>query len=287
MIDNTSFYKRPSSPSLKQIKMLELVYVFSPLAIFPSSASTFLSPTYVCRKGLDATWPAYVQVPNAFWHPVPQYAVVEPHHPAELQQFPNVEPWHVKPAVPPQVASVVTFFVAVGAAEVEVLVEETTTVVEERTELLLGRTELLLDRTELLLDRTVELTADELTPVHVPNADWQPVAQYAVVDPHHPAELQQFPKVLPWQVLFAVSVQSCRFRTYRWTYFPVVPPQVPSVETFLVEVAVAAVEVRVVVTTVETRVDVETTEEETEPPVEERYQLAAGSPRHSPTVTAL
>jgi len=97
-----------------------------------------------------------------------------------------------------------------------------------------------------------------------------------VVDPHHPAELQQFPKVLPRQV------------------FPTVPAQVPSVDTFLVAVAEAAVEVRVVVpTTVEARVEVEMVEagrvevETVPPPEEERYQLATGSPRHSPTVTAL
>jgi hypothetical protein len=33
-----------------------------------------------------------VQFPEAGWQPVPQYAEVEPHHPALEQQFPNVEP---------------------------------------------------------------------------------------------------------------------------------------------------------------------------------------------------
>jgi len=47
--------------------------------------------------------------------------------------------------------------------------------------------------------------------VHVPNADWQPAPQYALVEPHHPEGEQQFPKVVPWQV------------------WPAVPPQVPSV----------------------------------------------------------
>jgi hypothetical protein len=51
----------------------------------------------------------------------------------------------------------------------------------------------------------------------------QPVPQYAVVEPHHPALEQQLPKVLAWQVK------------------PLVPPHVPSVETFLVAVEVGAV----------------------------------------------
>jgi len=33
-----------------------------------------------------------VQFPEAGWQPAPQYAEVEPHHPALEQQLPNVEP---------------------------------------------------------------------------------------------------------------------------------------------------------------------------------------------------
>lgn len=101
--------------------------------------------------------------------------MVEPHHPAELQQFPKVEPWQVNPLVPPQVASVVTFLVAVAAADEEVLVEVPTTGVDERTE----ETTLEERMVEAMTDeeRTVLTTAEELTPVHVPNPDWQPVPQ--------------------------------------------------------------------------------------------------------------
>lgn len=113
--------------------------------------------------------PIYVQVPKFFWHPVPQYAAVVPHQPAELQQLPKVEPWQVKPLVPPQVASVVTFLVAVGAAEVDV-----------RVELEAGRVELEAGRVELETGR-VELPAGgaELwpVPVQVPKAAWHPVPQ--------------------------------------------------------------------------------------------------------------
>jgi hypothetical protein len=61
--------------------------------------------------------------------------------------------------VPPHVASVVTFFVAVAAAEVDVLVDETTTIDEAREE-----------------DTTM---AEELTtvPLHVPKDALQPVPQ--------------------------------------------------------------------------------------------------------------
>jgi len=45
--------------------------------------------------------------------------VVEPQYPAALQQFPNIEPWQVNWLVPPHVASVVTFFVAVEAGAEE------------------------------------------------------------------------------------------------------------------------------------------------------------------------
>ena len=45
------------------------------------------------------------QFPKPDWHPVPQYAVVEPHHPALLQQLPNSLPRQVYLLVPPHVAS--------------------------------------------------------------------------------------------------------------------------------------------------------------------------------------
>ena len=104
-----------------------------------------------------------VQVPKFVWQPAPQYALVAPHQPEALQQFPKVEPWHVlftnsqplsshlhvhlgtgntyNPAVPPHVASVLTFFVALGVAAADVFVELTP------------------------------------TPLQVPNADWQPIPQ--------------------------------------------------------------------------------------------------------------
>jgi hypothetical protein len=50
---------------------------------------------------------------------------------------------------------------------------------------------------------------------------------YTVVEPHHPLELQQVPKVDPWQV------------------YPTVPPHVASVETFFVGVEAGAEEDRV------------------------------------------
>jgi hypothetical protein len=80
-----------------------------------------------------------------------------------------------------------------------------------------------------------------------------------VVEPHHPDWEQQFPNAEPAQPA------------------PVVPPQVPSRET-AVGLAIA-VEVEVAVVVVETLDAME--------PAELRYQLAAGSPRHSPTVTVL
>jgi hypothetical protein len=43
------------------------------------------------------------QVPNADWHPVPQYALVLPHQPHSEQQFPWTEPW--QPNEPPQLPS--------------------------------------------------------------------------------------------------------------------------------------------------------------------------------------
>ena len=61
------------------------------------------------------------QFPNPDWHPVPQYSVVEPHHPFALQQLPKELPRHVYPELPPHVASGETFFAAaegVAAADV-------------------------------------------------------------------------------------------------------------------------------------------------------------------------
>lgn len=54
---------------------------------------------------LDAAPLLVPQFPNPAWHPVPQYAVVDPHHPALLQQFPNALLRQVWPFDPPQVAS--------------------------------------------------------------------------------------------------------------------------------------------------------------------------------------
>jgi hypothetical protein len=65
------------------------------------------------------------QFPKPAWHPVPQYADVEPHQPLALQQLPKELPTQVYPLVPPQVASVVTLFVDVGTGA-EDLVEEAT-----------------------------------------------------------------------------------------------------------------------------------------------------------------
>lgn len=73
--------------------------------------------------GLDWEMERERTLPKPVWQPVPQYADVDPHHPAGLQQFPKVEPWQVCPVVPPQVASVETFRVPVGeGADEEVAV---------------------------------------------------------------------------------------------------------------------------------------------------------------------
>lgn len=169
-----------------------------------------------------------MQVPKLLLQPVPQWPLVVPHQPYCEQQVPKDEPAHVKPEVPAQVPSVETLTVEVGAL---VEVDEARVEVDEV-------------RVEVVEVRTEELVEPE--PVQVPKPDWQPVPQYAVVEPHHPAGLQQLPKVLPWQVK------------------PEAPPQVPSVET--VPLGVAALvdvdEVRVEVD--EARVEVEEvrTEEE-------------------------
>jgi hypothetical protein len=80
------------------------------------------------------------------------------------------------------------------------------------------------------------------------------------VAPHHPADEQQLPKELPKHVV------------------PAVPAQVPSVLTFFVPVEAGAEVDAVAEAVAEVAVPA---------PPAERYQLAAGSPRHSPTVTAL
>lgn len=182
------------------------------------------------------------QVPKPVWHPVPQYSDVEPHQPAGEQQLPNVEPRQVDPPLVPQVASVLTFLVAVddGAVEVRVEVDEVT---GREVEELAGWDE-----------------EDELP--QVPKPVWQPVPQYSVVLPHQPAELQQLPNVEPRQVA------------------PPFVPQVASVLTFFEAVDEGAVEV-----VVEERMVLELDGDVL--PDELRYQLVLGSPRHSPTVTAL
>jgi hypothetical protein len=59
------------------------------------------------------------QVPPTGLQPVPQYALVDPHHPAEEQQEPNVEPMQV--IVEPQVPSV---DMAWDAVDVELAFED-------------------------------------------------------------------------------------------------------------------------------------------------------------------
>ena len=73
----------------------------------------------------------------------------------------------MKPEVPAQVPSVEAFLVAVDAAE-EVFVEVFT--VEEAA---FG-----VDEAAFELETAL--------PEQVPKADWQPVEQWSVVDPHHP-----------------------------------------------------------------------------------------------------
>lgn len=84
-------------------------------------------------------------------------------------------------------------------------------------------------------------------PLQVPNDELQPVPQWSVEDPHQPYCEQQLPKGELAQVL------------------PPEPPQDPSVETLLPGLGEGL---------------------GLEPlSVEERYQLASGSPMHSPMVT--
>jgi hypothetical protein len=100
----------------------------------------------------------------------------------------------------------------------------------------------------------VLVAATPLAP-QLPKPDWQPVPQYAEVEPQYPAGLQQFPNEDPKQV------------------YPLAPPQVASGVTVLAPVAVgAAAEVAGLAAPA---------------PPAVRYQFTAGSPRQSPTVTAL
>tara|TARA_R110002003_G_scaffold44_11_gene3341 strand:- start:46414 stop:46779 length:366 start_codon:yes stop_codon:yes gene_type:complete len=119
-----------------------------------------------------------VQVPKDLLQPVPQWPVVDPHHPYWLQQFPNVEPVHVKPWVPAHVPSVEAFLVETGAAEDDTLVEEAA----------LGVLEAAFE----------EETAPE--PEQVPKAELQVEPQWSVVEPHQPYCEQQLPKEEPVQV---------------------------------------------------------------------------------------
>jgi hypothetical protein len=41
---------------------------------------------------------------------------------------------------------------------------------------------------------------EDADPAQVPNSDWQPVPQYAFVEPHQPFFEQQLPHALPAQV---------------------------------------------------------------------------------------
>jgi hypothetical protein len=124
-----------------------------------------------------------VQVPNNLLQPVPQYAVVDPHHPLLLQQFPNVEPWHVNPPVPPHVASALTFFVALatGALDVLVLVAKVLgfVVVERVDGLTVERVDgLTVDRVDgLTVDRVTGLEELTTVPVQVPKAGLHSVPQ--------------------------------------------------------------------------------------------------------------
>lgn len=60
-----------------------------------------------------------LQVPNGFWQPAPQCAVLAPHHPYGEQQSPNPLPVHTNPLIPPHDPSVDTLLVDVGSALVE------------------------------------------------------------------------------------------------------------------------------------------------------------------------
>lgn len=106
-----------------------------------------------------------------------------PHHPCCEQQLPNVDPWHVKPEVPPQVPSVETLTLA-GADEVAALDEVAAGV---------GVAALVTELATLLEPQ-------------LPAPAWQPVPQYAPVEPQYPAEEQQLPKVDPKQVLQDVRI---------------------------------------------------------------------------------
>jgi hypothetical protein len=98
------------------------------------------------------------------------------------------------------------------------------------------------------------------SPAQLPKGVWHPTLQWSTVFPHHPYCEQHWPSGNPIQVK------------------PEVPPQDPSWETAVGEVigAVAVVEVGIA----EDRAD------EVRLPEELLYQLASGSPMHSPMVTA-
>ena len=120
-----------------------------------------------------------------------------PHHPYALQQFPNVDPAQVNPSAPPQVPSVETFTfpmaeaVAVGATGVDVgdRVEVAEVVATDTTIALADEVD---EIGEFVEDDFVE---DDFAGVDLqsPKPTWQPVSQYAEVDPHHPDFEQQLP----------------------------------------------------------------------------------------------
>jgi len=58
--------------------------------VFEEVVEVELVDAFVVEELLDVP-----HVPEAGWHPVPQYAVVDPHQPALEQQLPNVEPRQV------------------------------------------------------------------------------------------------------------------------------------------------------------------------------------------------
>jgi hypothetical protein len=125
--------------------------------------------------------------------------LVLPHHPYSLQQFPNADPEHVNPWVPPQLPSVETFTSVtdeddgVGAEkdvveeEVEVNVIDTTiTVVEELDEPV--------DVEEGFPGPKEDFTGGEMVDLQSPKPAWQPVPQYAGDEPQYPLLEQQFPR---------------------------------------------------------------------------------------------
>jgi hypothetical protein len=120
----------------------------------------------------------------------------------------------------PHEPSVETFRVDDGEEEDEVLVEVDVVEVLEEVLEVVGFEEDVVDfeEVEVIDFEDVEVVDvfeaddddDDDDDVHTPKADWQPVPQYALVVPHQPYWLQQFPD---GQV------------------YPLVPPQLPSGET--------------------------------------------------------